>query len=44
MRRLLVTGLFGYGIYWLWNSTDSTENYIAIGMMGLAVLVEFASG
>jgi hypothetical protein len=42
MRRLLATGLFGYSAYWLWNATDSTDNYVALGLMALAVLIEFS--
>ena len=42
MKRLLITGMFGYGAYWLWNSTNQSDNYLALGLMGLAVLLEFA--
>jgi hypothetical protein len=33
----------GFGFYYLWNNTDTTTELVALGTMGVAVLLEFAS-
>ncbi len=42
MRRLFSMAAFGFGFYYLWNNTDPTVELIALGAMGVAVLLEFA--
>jgi hypothetical protein len=42
MRRLVVTAAFGFGFYYLWNNTDTTVEWLAVGAMGIALLLEFA--
>jgi hypothetical protein len=42
MRRLLSLGFFAFGLYYLWFYNDRTVEVIAVGAMGLAILIEFA--
>jgi hypothetical protein len=42
MRRLLSMTAFGFGFYYLWYNTDVTVELMAIGAMGIAILLEFA--
>ena len=42
MRRLFSMAAFGFGFYYLWNNTDMTTEMVALGAMGVAVLLEFA--
>jgi hypothetical protein len=42
MRRLLSLAAFGVGFYYLWYNNDRTIQLIALGAMGLAILLEFA--
>ncbi len=42
MRRLFSMAAFGFGFYYLWNNTDTTIELVALGAMGVAVLLEFA--
>ena len=41
MRRLISLAAFAFGAYYLWYSNDRTIQTIAVGAMGLSVLVEF---
>ncbi len=41
MRRLISMAAFAFGAYYLWYSNDRTVQSIAVGAMGLSVLVEF---
>jgi hypothetical protein len=34
---------FAFGIYYLWNSNDTTIEMIAVGAMGIAILLEFSA-
>jgi hypothetical protein len=34
---------FGFGFYYLWTNTDTTIDLIAVGAMGIAILLEFAA-
>ncbi len=34
---------FGFGIYYLWISNDTTVELVAVGAMGIAVLLEFST-
>ncbi len=43
MRRLFSMAAFGFGVYYLWNNTDVTIELVALGAMGVAVLLEFAA-
>jgi hypothetical protein len=43
MRRIIIFGIFGLGLYYLWYNNDRTAQLIAIGVMGVALLLEFAS-
>ena len=43
MRRLFTLTVFGFGFYYLWYNNDTTLEMIAVGMMGLALLIEFAA-
>ena len=43
MRRLFSMAAFGFGFYYLWNNTDMTIELVALGAMGVAVLLEFAA-
>jgi hypothetical protein len=42
MRRLFSLAAFGFGFYYLWNTTDTTTEMVAVGAMGVALLLEFA--
>jgi len=42
IRRLFSIAAFGFGFYYLWNNTDMTTELVALGAMGVAVLLEFA--
>jgi len=42
MRRLLSMTAFGFGFYYLWYNTDVTVELMALGAMGIAILLEFA--
>jgi hypothetical protein len=42
MRRLISMTAFGFGFYYLWYNTDVTVELVALGAMGIAVLLEFA--
>lgn len=42
MRRLLSLTAFAVGAYYLWNSNDRLIEMVALGAMGLAILLEFA--
>ena len=41
MRRLFSLAAFGFGFYYLWNNNDFTIECLAVGAMGLALLLEF---
>jgi hypothetical protein len=41
MRRLLSLATFGFGFYYLWYTTDPTTEMVAVGAMGVALLIEF---
>lgn len=41
MRRMLSMAAFGFGFYYLWNNTDFTVEMVALGAMGVGVLLEF---
>jgi hypothetical protein len=41
MRRLFSLAAFGFGFYYLWNNNDFTIECVAVGAMGLALLLEF---
>ncbi|HEY9157629.1 hypothetical protein [Candidatus Binatus sp.] len=43
MRRLFSMAAFGFGVYYLWTNTDMTIELVALGAMGIAVLLEFAA-
>ena len=43
MRRLLIFAVFGFGFYYLWYNHDRTGELIAVGVMGAALLLEFAA-
>jgi hypothetical protein len=34
---------FGFGVYYLWNTTDPTIEMVALGAMGIAILLEFSA-
>jgi hypothetical protein len=42
MRRLFSMTAFGFGFYYLWYNTDTTVELMALGAMGIALLLEFA--
>ena len=42
IRQLLSMAAFGFGFYYLWNNTDMTTELVALGAMGVVVLLEFA--
>ena len=42
IRRFLIIAAFGFGLYYLWTNNDTTAEMVAIGAMGVAVLLEFA--
>jgi hypothetical protein len=41
MRRIFSLAAFGFGFYYLWNNNDFTIECLAVGAMGLALLLEF---
>jgi len=41
MRRLFSMAALGFGFYYLWNNTDTTTELVALGAMGVAVVLEF---
>jgi len=41
MRRLFSLASFGFGFYYLWYNTDPTTEFLAVGAMGFALLLEF---
>jgi len=43
MRRVISLAAFGFGFYYLWNNNDPTTDLVALGAMGIAVLLEFAA-
>lgn len=43
MRRLFSLAAFGFGFYYLWNNDDLTVELVALGAMGIALLLEFAA-
>ncbi len=43
MRRIISMTAFGFGFYYLWYNTDPTVELVALGAMGVAVLLEFAA-
>lgn len=43
MRRLIIFAVFGLGFYYLWYNHDRTAELIAVGVMGVALLLEFAA-
>ena len=43
MRRLLSMAAFGFGVYYLWTNTDPTIEMVALGAMGIAILLEFSA-
>jgi len=43
MRRILSLTAFGFGFYYLWYNNDTTVQLIAVGAMGVAILIEFAA-
>ncbi len=43
VRRLMTMTAFGFGFYYLWYNTDLTVELVALGAMGVAVLLEFAA-
>jgi hypothetical protein len=40
MRSLLSLGAFAYGFWMLWNGSEMFDNFAAIGVMGVAVVLE----
>lgn len=42
IRRFLIIAAFGFGLYYLWTNNGTTAEMVAIGAMGVAVLLEFA--
>jgi hypothetical protein len=42
MRNLFALGSFGAGIYFLWTGAPMQENFIAMGLLGFAFLVELS--
>lgn len=42
IRQALILASFGFGFYYLWYNTDMTTELVALGAMGVAVLLEFA--
>ena len=42
MRRLFSLAAFGFGFYYLWYTTDVTTEMVAVGAMGVALILEFA--
>jgi len=43
MRSLLAIGSFGSGIYFLWTGAPVQENFVAMGLIGLAFLLELSA-
>jgi hypothetical protein len=43
MRTLLAIGSFGSGFYFLWTGAPVQENFVAIGLIGFAFLLELSS-
>ena len=43
MKRLLGLAACAAGFWYLWTATDSGENFIAAGLMGVGMLLEFMS-
>jgi hypothetical protein len=43
MRNLFVLGSFGAGIYYLWTGAAIQENFIAMGLLGFAFLLELSA-
>jgi len=41
MRRLFSLAAFGFGFYYLWNNNDPATEMVAVGAMGVALLLEF---
>lgn len=41
MRRLFSFAAFGFGFYYLWNNHDPTIEFVAVGAMAFALLLEF---
>lgn len=41
MRRIFSLAAFGFGFYYLWYNTDPTTEFLAVGAMGFALLLEF---
>jgi hypothetical protein len=41
MRRFVSLAAFGFGFYYLWYNNDPTTEFVALGAMGAAVLLEF---
>jgi hypothetical protein len=41
MRRIFTLAAFGFGFYYLWTNTDQTTEFLAVGAMGFALLLEF---
>ncbi len=43
MRRLLSMGAFSYGFWMLWNASEMSDSFAALGLIGVAVLLELMS-
>jgi hypothetical protein len=43
MRSLFAFGSFSAGIYYLWTGAAIQENFIALGLLGFAILLELSS-
>jgi hypothetical protein len=41
MRRLMSLGALGYGMWFLWNASETSENLWAACLIGFGVLLEF---
>jgi hypothetical protein len=40
MKRLISLSAFAYGIWFLWNATETYENWYAAGLLGVALVFE----
>jgi hypothetical protein len=43
MRSLFALSSFGAGIYYLWTGAAIQENFIAMGLLGFAFLLELSA-
>jgi len=40
MIRLMTFGALGYGMWYLWNATATSDNMYGVGLLGAALLLE----